>query len=56
MQNMLLRKGAALKDNKLDDFLRMLYVSIPHDSFEDINSDVSLLINQDRKLIEVGLS
>jgi D-glycerate 3-kinase len=34
----------------------MLNVSIPHESFDDINSDVLLMINQERKLIRVGLN
>ena len=37
-------------------FLRMLNVSIPHKSFDEINSDVLLLIDQDRKLINVGIN
>ena len=53
---MLKRRGNALKDKKLLDFLRMLNVSIPHKSFDLINSDVLLLINQDRKLIKVGIN
>ena len=55
-EKMLLNKGSALKDKKLSNFLRMLNVSIPHKSFDDINSDVLLLIDQDRKLIDVGYS
>ena len=49
-------KGNSLKDKKLSNFLRMLNVSIPHESFDLINSDVLLLINQERKLIKVGLN
>ena len=55
-REMLLRKGSALKDKKLENFLRMLNVSIPHESFDLIDSDVSLLINKDRRLIKVGLN
>ena len=55
-KEMLLKKGSALQDKKLANFLRMLNVSLPHESFEDISSDVLLLINQNRKLIEVGLN
>ncbi len=55
-KNMLIKKGSALQDKKLFDFLRMLNVSIPHSSFDEINSDVLLLINKDRKLINVGLN
>ena len=53
-KEMLLEKGNALKDKKLSNFLRMLNVSIPHKSFDDINSDVLLLLNQERKLIKVA--
>ena len=55
-REMLLKKGNALKNKNLSDFLRMLNVSIPHTSFDNINSDFLLLINQDRKVIEVGLN
>ena len=55
-KNMLIKKGSALKDKKLVNFLRMLNVSIPHNCFDDINSDVLLLINKERKLINVGLN
>ena len=55
-KDMLFKKGNALQDIKLSNFLRMLNVSIPHKCFDDIKSDVLLLINQDRKLIEVGLN
>jgi len=55
-KEMLRRKGNALKDEKLNDFLRMLNVSLPRKSFDLINSDVLMLINQDRKLINVGLT
>ena len=55
-KNMFIKKGSSLKDDKLDDFLRMLNVSIPHESFDLISSDVLLLINQQRKLISVGLN
>ena len=55
-KNMLLKRGSSLNDKKLSDFLRMLNVSIPHESFDLISSDVLLLINQERKLISVGLN
>ncbi len=55
-KKMFAKRGSSLKDNKLSDFLRMLNVSIPHESFDLISSDVLLLINQDRKLISVGLN
>ena len=55
-KDMLRIKGNALQDKKLDDFLRMLNVSLPIKSFDFINSDVLMLINQDRKLINVGIT
>ncbi len=55
-KSMFVKRGSCLKDNKLIDFIRMLNVSIPHKSFDLISSDVLLLINQDRKLINVGLN
>ena len=55
-KKMLLKRGSALQDEKLLNFLRMLYVSIPHKSFDEIKSDFLFLINQDRKLINVGVN
>ncbi len=55
-KDMLKKKGKALKDLQLSNFLRMLNVSIPKKSFDEVNSDVLFLINQERKLIEVGLN
>ena len=53
---MQLKSGSSLKDDNLSNFLRMLNVSIPHKSFEDINSDVLLIVNKERKLISVRLN
>ena len=55
-KEMLLQKGNALKDEKLFNFLRMLNVSIPHRSFDNINSYALLLIDQDRNLVETTLN
>ena len=55
-KDMFRKKGKALKDLQLSNFLRMLNVSIPNKSFDQISPDVLLLINQERKLIEVGLN
>ncbi len=55
-KSMQFKSGSSLKDDNLNNFLRMLNVSIPHKSFDDINSDVLLMINQERKLIRVGLN
>ena len=55
-KEMLLKKGNALQDSKLSDFLRMLSVSIPHKSFDDINSYALLLIDKERNLVQAGLN
>ena len=55
-KEMFLKKGNALKDEKLSNFLRMLNVSIPHKSFDFINSYALLLIDQERNLLQVGLN
>ena len=55
-KEMLIQKGNALKAGKLINFLRMLNVSIPHKSFDVINSYALLLIDQERNLIEAGLN
>ena len=51
-KEMLLQKGNALQNEKLSNFLRMLNVSIPRKSFENINSYALLLIDQERNLVE----
>jgi len=53
---MLLKKGNALHNEKLSNFLRMLNVSIPPKSFDFINSYALLLIDQERNLVEAGLN
>ena len=53
---MFLQKGNALQDEKLSNFLRMLNVSIPHKSFDNINSYALLLIDQGRNLVESRLN
>ena len=55
-EEMFLHKGNALQDEKLSNFLRMLNVSIPHKSFDVMNSYALLLIDQERNLVEVGLN
>ena len=55
-KSMQFKSGSSLKDDNLSNFLRMLNVSIPHKCFDDIKSDVLLMINQERKLIRVGLN
>ena len=55
-KEMFLKKGKALQDHNLSNFLRMLNVSIPHKSFDFINSYALLLIDQERKLVEAKLN
>ena len=55
-KEMMLQKGNALQNEKLSNFLRMLNVSLPHKSFDDINSYALLLIDQDRNLVKVGMN
>ena len=55
-KEMLLKKGNALQDEKLSNFLRMLNVSIPHKCFDFINSYALLLIDQERNLVESRLN
>ena len=53
---MFLQKGKALQDENLSNFLRMLNVSIPHESFDLINSYALLSIDQERNLVEAKLN
>ena len=55
-KEMFLQKGNALKDEKLSNFLRMLNVSIPHNSFDVLESYALLLIDQHRNLVRAGLN
>jgi len=55
-QEMFLKRGNALKDEKLINFIRMLNVAIPQKSFDDINSYAFFLIDQERNLIEAALN
>ena len=55
-KEMLLQKGNALQDDELSNFLRMLNVSIPHESFDNIKSYALLLIDQERHLVKSGLN
>ena len=55
-KEMLLQKGSALQDGKLSNFLRMLNVSLPHKSFDVMNSYALLLIDQERNLVKAGLN
>ena len=53
-EEMFKTKGSCLSDQKLIDFLRMLFCCIPQKSFDLINSNVLVLINKNRKLIRVS--
>ena len=55
-KEMFSKKGSALKDKQLSNFLRMLNVSLPHESFDEIESHVLLMINKDRTVKEVRLN
>ena len=50
------RRILKYQDDKLNNFLRMLNVSIPHESFDNINSYALILIDQERNLVEAGLN
>tara|TARA_B100000700_G_scaffold317576_1_gene409196 strand:+ start:3314 stop:4324 length:1011 start_codon:yes stop_codon:yes gene_type:complete len=43
-------KGSGLKDNRLNDFIRMIQASIPQQSLSTINSDTTILINRNRRI------
>ena len=55
-KEMFLQKGNSLQDEKLSNFLRMLNVAIPHKCFDDLKPYALLLIDQERNLIEAGLT
>ena len=43
-------KGSGLKDNRLTNFIRMIQSSIPQQSLSFINSDTTIMINQNRRI------
>ena len=55
-KEMFLKRGNALRDENLSNFLRMLNVSIPHKCFDFINSYALLLIDQERNIVESRLN
>jgi len=55
-KEMFLQKGSSLEDKQLSNFLRMLNVSIPHESFDFLNSYALLIIDQERNLVNAGLN
>ncbi len=52
-KRMLETKGSALSGNNLTSFIRMIEAAIPRSSFEQIDSDVSITINQSRDIIDM---
>ena len=46
-------KGSGLKDNRLNDFIRMIQASVPQESLMNINSDTTVEINQNRRIINL---
>ncbi len=52
-EEMIKLKGSGLKDKNLTDFIRMIQVSIPQDTFSHMNSDTTIEINQDRRIINL---
>ncbi len=55
-KEMFIKKGVALSNDEFLNFLRMLNVSLPHNSFEDIKADFRFIINQNRKIINLNLN
>jgi len=52
-KEMIRLKGTGLKDNRLNNFIRMIQNSIPQKSFSCINSDTTITINQNRRVYEL---
>ena len=49
-EEMIKQKGSGLKGDTLSDFIRMIQVSIPQESFAAINSDTTIVIDQNRRI------
>ena len=49
-REMIKLKGSGLKDIQLSDFIRMIQTSIPQQSFLSIDSDTTIVINQNRRI------
>jgi len=49
-KEMFLKKGVSLSNENLNNFLRMLRVSLPENGFEKIKANIRFYIDQDRKL------
>ena len=52
-KEMIKLKGSGLKGNNLTDFIRMIQTSIPQQSLSFINSDTTVEINQNRRIIKL---
>ena len=50
-EEMIKCKGSGLKDNELTNFIRMIQSSIPQQSLSCIDSDTTIEINQNRRII-----
>ena len=52
-EEMIKLKGSGLKDKGLTDFIRMIQTSIPQQSFSVIDSDTTIVVNQNRRINEL---
>ena len=52
-EEMIKLKGSGLKDQKLNDFIRMIQTSIPQESLSCIHSDTTIEINQQRRITKL---
>ena len=52
-EEMIKQKGSGLKGNSLSDFIRMIQVSIPQESLASINSDTTIVVDQNRRINKI---
>ena len=52
-EEMIKQKGSGLKGNRLSDFIRMIQVSIPQETYEFINSDTTIVVDQNRRINKI---
>ena len=52
-QNLLKTYGSALQGNQLNSFIRMINTSIPQKSLQNIDSDVTLVLNKSRNISDI---
>ena len=50
------KKGSALLSKNLSNFIRMLSTCLPKESFEKIDSNVLITINQERKIVKAAMN